>query len=202
MSKPTHSSENDIHPNPISVENQSTTEIPPGYYKITKGKLIGYKYFYSCEPVQTFTQWLKTGFGRYPQTYSGCIAKVTVDEGSEFVRPIRHRYNYDDRGSEYRVPSMDFRANKYHVGDIITPDGKKCVSAQSPFRNMMYHPNQTYTSELATTTSYECEKGLHFYPTEEILKSYTQGQQYCIDTKNKSGTVIGTKVVNYPDNQK
>jgi hypothetical protein len=70
----TYSSENDMVPTPVSVENRSTTDIPPGYHKITKGTLVGYKYFSSCVPVQTFTQLLKTGFGHY-QSYQYMYSK-------------------------------------------------------------------------------------------------------------------------------
>jgi hypothetical protein len=86
------------------------------------------------------------------------------------------------------------------VGNILTPDGKHCESAVSPFRNMLYRPNLTYTSELNTNTSYDCGQGLHFYPTEEILKSHVQDNHYLIETKNKLGTVIGKQCVNRTDN--
>jgi hypothetical protein len=191
MSGLSYSSENEIIPKPISVENMLTTDVPSGYHKITKGKLVGYKYFESCIPVQTFTQWLKTGFGNY-QSYSRCTAKITVDEGSEFVRPEHERF--DDYGRDYVAPSMDFRANKYHVGKIITPDGKECQSAVSPLRNMLYHPNQSYMSGLNTRTSSDCEEGLHFYPTEEILKDRTQGDRYWVHTMNKFGRVVDKNI--------
>ena len=128
------------------------TGLDPGIYTSTLDKpMKGYKVFKHCAVQGTF---LDTLFGA-DREYSTCIAEVTVTNGKDYIVPKNDK--------------NDIRTNGYHVGDIETMDGKKCIYAKSPILDMWYTPNVTYTSELNYDLEKTCVQGLHFYPSKEIM---------------------------------
>lgn len=49
----------------------------------------------------------------------------------------------------------------------MTPGGKQCTSAKSPFKGMKYHPRSEYDSKL-DECNLECLRGLHFYTSQRV----------------------------------
>ncbi len=149
--------------------------LPIGVHFINE-PVSGQKYFTKCR-VQGWTEWLR---GTY-QEYEKCSSKIIVEKGGTVVTPQIKMYNYDanrDEGFEITCKSNDLRTDKMRIGEILTDDGKKCISANSYVNDMEYKPNTSYLARLDTNIDDECAQGLHFYPTDDIMEKY-------IDTINK-----------------
>lgn len=86
-----------------------------------------------------------------------------MNPGNQIVRP------YDNRWTGSGELSDDMRTNEIFIGDIVTPDGNKCLSAVAPFRNFPFTPNTTYTAPLDKDIDSMCVPGFHFYPNPENL---------------------------------
>lgn len=159
------------------------TQLSIGVHQLGDDEVHGSKYYKDCEAVQTWAEWLKGT----RTTYSFCwsldvVAKKTV------VRP-REGFH----------PSDDLRTSDLNVGEIVTLDGRKCVSAKAPFKIMDYQAHASVTiatSELDTNTDFICVKGLHFWAHLDALKkdAGNRGLNYTSKTRDSNGiTVEDTK---------
>ncbi len=133
-----------------------------GVTVVSDKPVIGFKFFVDCEIQQSFLE----RFQGVKKVYSKCYAMVTVPKKGNVVRPFSH---IDDICFE-EIKSDNIRSDKLIIGNIITPGGKRCVSATSPFRRMKYHPNTEYNSYLDRRLNLECVEGLHFYTSQQCME--------------------------------
>jgi hypothetical protein len=163
----------------------SAHDLPVGLSEIRQGTVYGYKFFTDCTTEQTWADWL---VGRSHGTYSLCFSKVAVNPGNQILRPSEFycdKYDHTDCGNR---PSDDMRTNEIVIGEIVTPCGKKCTSAMSPFRKFKFTPNTTYRGELNKQIDEIRAPGFHFYPStrelrENVLPEYSCttifGERFC-----------------------
>lgn len=148
----------------------NTSDLPVGVHDVVDGEITGFKYYTGCKVLQTWTELIK---GEYRE-YDVCWSRIAVKKGGRVVRPRDGLRSSDD-----------LRTNQFHVDDIVTPDGNKCISAVAPFRSMSYTPNKIYTSLLNESLDNRCVIGLHFLPTMEALKKYCGYNGYTVRTYNR-----------------
>ena len=160
-------------------------DLPLGMTLCGDQPVRGFKYFVDCEVKQTFLERITAKH----TVYSHCYAMVTVPTNGKVVRPIDTDFSYYD---DQAVKSHDIRSDKLIIGDIFTPGGKKCMSARSPFRRMVYHPMTEYLSVLDLNYGNECREGLHFYTSQKVMESKSP---ICIGEESSKIEWFG----NFPD---
>jgi hypothetical protein len=169
----------------------NASDLPLGS-TVVSDKPKGHKLLLNCHVQQSLFDIL---IGR-EIIYERCHAEVTVEEGSEIIRPLKvsppeKKVSYSNELSAFiekyskymvhtEVPSNsypdelsdDLRTNGYTVGVIKTMDGKVCSNAEAPVMSsvsnpFVYKPNTSYKSKLNKDINKRCEEGLHFHPTFE-----------------------------------
>lgn len=160
---------------------KETNDLLPCVHVVKDGEIKGWIFFENCRASNTWHDWLTGG----RTEYSICWALVSVKKDGIVVRPY---------GGPYGM-SNDFRSDTIDLGDIVAPDGTKCVSAQSPFRRMNYESNKTYhVNDLDTQLNERCKEGLHFCPTLDSLKRYIDFTDhrgyYSVALYNKDGKCV------------
>jgi hypothetical protein len=145
--------------------------LPIGLSEVEQGTIHGYKFFTDCRVEQTEAH--------SPITYSLCFSKVAVNPGNQILRPSEfYKYDFFDYGVR---GSDDIRTNEIVIGEIVTPCGKKCTSAVSPFRKFAFTPNTTYSCELDKDIDVISAPGFHFYPAHWMLRKNV-GSEYTSTT--------------------
>lgn len=153
----------------------NAAELPIGVHE-PENPVNAFKYFQHCEVQQTW--WER--FRGIRTEYSVCWANVAM-KGSIVVP--------EGLGNS-ESPSDDLRTNIMYVSDIVTPNGRPCVSAKSPYRGMPYKPNTEVVSQLNTDITERCTEGLHCCPTMESLGKEIGFKKYSVTTRDKHGKII------------
>jgi hypothetical protein len=164
--------------NGTQINNAS--DLPIGLSEIKQGTVHGYKFFNHCRVQQSWVDWLSW---KPETTYDLCFSKVAVNPGSQIVRPSES--------------SHDIRTDEITIGEIVTPCGKKCTSAISPFRDFEFRPNKSYSGVLDQRIYEACAPGFHFYPSSKILSEHVP---LLYEEKTYSGAVGWHYTPKYLDN--
>jgi hypothetical protein len=145
----------------------TTSDLSVGVHWVNakNGPMRGFKRFTDCEVKRSWIDYL---LGE-KQTYDVCFSKVSIEPGSEIVRPR----TMDHHG--VTEPSDNLRTNKITIGDIVTPGGQKCSRAVSPFDDKtVFFPSTSHTLDpgLSLNKDIDSEKGpgIHFFPSIHALQ--------------------------------